>query len=97
MTGYPRLQFVFLIFLLASMCTIRVSMACGEGCVAQKDCPAACDYRCSKADYHRKACLMFCNLCCNKCLCVPSGTAGNKEECPCYNNWKTKEGGPKCP
>ncbi|OIV93348.1 hypothetical protein TanjilG_08761 [Lupinus angustifolius] len=25
------------------------------------------------------------------------GTYGNKEECPCYNNWKTKEGAPKCP
>ncbi|RLN01091.1 gibberellin-regulated protein 5-like [Panicum miliaceum] len=25
------------------------------------------------------------------------GTYGNKETCPCYNNWKTKEGGPKCP
>ncbi|KAJ0098421.1 hypothetical protein Patl1_21912 [Pistacia atlantica] len=22
---------------------------------------------------------------------------GNKQVCPCYNNWKTKEGGPKCP
>ncbi|OMO96012.1 Gibberellin regulated protein [Corchorus capsularis] len=22
---------------------------------------------------------------------------GNKAVCPCYNNWKTKEGGPKCP
>ncbi|KAJ1399699.1 Gibberellin regulated protein [Sesbania bispinosa] len=22
---------------------------------------------------------------------------GNKAVCPCYNNWKTKRGGPKCP
>ncbi|KAF3457690.1 hypothetical protein FNV43_RR02348 [Rhamnella rubrinervis] len=27
----------------------------------------------------------------------PGGTYGHKEECPCYNNWKTKEDGPKCP
>ena len=27
-------------------------------------------------------------------LCVPSGYYGNKGECPCYNNWKTKRGGP---
>ncbi|KAK8672635.1 hypothetical protein V6N13_111000 [Hibiscus sabdariffa] len=25
------------------------------------------------------------------------GYYGNKAVCPCYNNWKTKEGGPKCP
>uniref|UniRef100_M1BQ26 Gip1 n=1 Tax=Solanum tuberosum TaxID=4113 RepID=M1BQ26_SOLTU len=35
--------------------------------------------------------------CCKTCLCVPPGFYGNKGVCPCYNNWKTKEGGPKCP
>ncbi|CAF2076340.1 hypothetical protein Bca4012_089813 [Brassica carinata] len=68
----------------------------GEGSVKIGDCPAACDVRCS-ATSHKSACLMYCNQCCKKCLCVPSGTYGNKEECPCYNNWKTQEGGPKCP
>ncbi|CAN1138984.1 Protein RSI-1 [Linum perenne] len=74
----------------------QLSQAGGEGSVTQAQCPAACDYRCS-ATSHKKPCLFFCNKCCQKCLCVPSGTYGNKEECPCYNNWKTKEGGPKCP
>jgi len=60
------------------------------------ECAPKCDYRCSKTSY-RKACLTYCNLCCAKCLCVPSGTYGNKQECPCYNNWKNKNGGPKCP
>ncbi|KAI3449883.1 hypothetical protein Pfo_006548 [Paulownia fortunei] len=55
-----------------------------------------CQRRCSKTS-HVNNCLLFCNKCCNKCLCVPPGTYGNKECCPCYNNWKTKEGGPKCP
>ncbi|KAK4394482.1 Gibberellin-regulated protein 4 [Sesamum angolense] len=41
-----------------------------------------------------RRCLTFCNKCCNKCLCVPPGYYGNKGVCPCYNNWKTKEGGP---
>ncbi|KAL6905444.1 hypothetical protein ACP4OV_003045 [Aristida adscensionis] len=68
----------------------------GEGSVPIEECPAKCDYRCS-ATSHKKPCLFFCNYCCKKCLCVPSGTYGNKEECPCYNNMKTKEGGPKCP
>nr|GMC50669.1 gibberellin-regulated protein 6-like [Ipomoea batatas] len=45
----------------------------------------------SNAQYHVDA------KCCNKCLCVPPGFYGNKGVCPCYNNWKTKEGGPKCP
>uniref|UniRef100_A0A5K1B9P6 Gibberellin regulated protein n=1 Tax=Nymphaea colorata TaxID=210225 RepID=A0A5K1B9P6_9MAGN len=60
------------------------------------ECPAKCEYRCS-ATSHKKPCLFFCNKCCLKCLCVPSGTYGHKEECPCYNNWKTQEGKPKCP
>ncbi|ESQ33063.1 hypothetical protein EUTSA_v10005321mg [Eutrema salsugineum] len=68
----------------------------GEGSLHIEDCPKACNYRCS-ATSHKSACLMYCNLCCEKCLCVPSGTYGHKEECPCYNNWKTHEGGPKCP
>ncbi|KAL5148699.1 Protein GAST1 [Glycine soja] len=69
----------------------------GEGSLTPQECPGACDYRCSKADRTKKACLNFCNMCCAKCLCVPSGTYGHKEECPCYNNWKTKRGTPKCP
>ncbi|PUZ39788.1 hypothetical protein GQ55_9G369000 [Panicum hallii var. hallii] len=67
-----------------------------EGSVPIEQCPDKCDYRCS-ATSHRKPCLFFCNYCCQKCLCVPSGTYGNKEECPCYDNMKNKECGPKCP
>ncbi|XP_073133188.1 gibberellin-regulated protein 5-like [Henckelia pumila] len=64
--------------------------------VPQNRCGSECERRCS-ATSHKKPCLFFCNKCCNICLCVPPGTYGNKECCPCYNNWKTKEGGPKCP
>ncbi|KAL6291939.1 hypothetical protein ACE6H2_000081 [Prunus campanulata] len=67
-----------------------------EGSLRREDCPSACKYRCSETS-HKKPCMFFCKKCCDKCLCVPSGTYGHKEECPCYNNWKTKEGGPKCP
>ncbi|KAL7263918.1 hypothetical protein ACSBR1_001968 [Camellia fascicularis] len=93
MAGFSRLQFVFLFFLAASMSTIQVSLYMN---VMFVECPTACAKRCS-ATSHLNNCLMFCNLCCKKCLCVPSGTYGHKEECPCYNNWKTKKGGPKCP
>ncbi|KAL0459147.1 UNVERIFIED_CONTAM: protein GAST1 [Sesamum latifolium] len=52
--------------------------------------------KCSKTSF-KKPCMFFCQKCCAKCLCVPPGTYGNKQVCPCYNNWKTKRGGPKCP
>uniref|UniRef100_K3YDP4 Uncharacterized protein n=1 Tax=Setaria italica TaxID=4555 RepID=K3YDP4_SETIT len=61
-----------------------------------RDAVGECRRRCSKT-HHKKPCLFFCNKCCAKCLCVPPGTYGNKDTCPCYNNWKTKRGGPKCP
>ncbi|KAE9450074.1 hypothetical protein C3L33_18017, partial [Rhododendron williamsianum] len=60
------------------------------------DCRPRCTYRCS-ATSHKKPCMFFCLKCCSKCLCVPPGTFGNKQTCPCYNNWKTQQGGPKCP
>ncbi|KAL1330486.1 hypothetical protein HN51_047710 [Arachis hypogaea] len=67
-----------------------------EGSLQPEECAPRCDVRCSKT-HHKKPCLFFCKKCCAVCLCVPPGTYGNKELCPCYNNWKTKEGGPKCP
>ncbi|KAF5752489.1 gibberellin-regulated protein 12-like [Tripterygium wilfordii] len=75
---------------------VEVSYAGGEGSLLPGDCEDLCEYRCSETS-HQKPCLFFCNKCCNTCLCVPSGTYGNKEECPCYNNWHTQEGKPKCP
>ncbi|CAL9117595.1 unnamed protein product [Musa textilis] len=68
----------------------------GQGTLQTYQCPSQCSRRCSKTQYH-KPCMFFCQKCCIKCLCVPSGFYGNKGECPCYNNWKTKRGGPKCP
>ena len=60
------------------------------------DCPGSCNVRCSLAGV-AKRCIRYCMICCNQCQCVPPGTVGNKEVCPCYNNWKTQQGGPKCP
>lgn len=61
-------------------------------------CEAKCKVRCAKAGMMDR-CLHYCGMCCEECKCVPSGTYGNKDECPCYrdkvaNNDKTK---PKCP
>ncbi|KAH6774526.1 GAST1 protein-like protein 4 [Perilla frutescens var. hirtella] len=68
----------------------------GAGSLKSFQCPSQCTRRCSRTQYH-KPCMFFCQKCCKKCLCVPPGYYGNKAVCPCYNNWKTKEGGPKCP
>ncbi|KAK9922216.1 hypothetical protein M0R45_030691 [Rubus argutus] len=67
-----------------------------EGSLQPEECGPRCSSRCSNTQY-KKPCLFFCQKCCAKCLCVPPGTYGNKQFCPCYNNWKTKRGGPKCP
>ncbi|XP_028780546.1 gibberellin-regulated protein 4-like [Neltuma alba] len=68
----------------------------GPGSLKSYQCPSQCNRRCGQTQY-RKPCMFFCQKCCRKCLCVPPGYYGNKAVCPCYNNWKTKEGGPKCP
>ncbi|KAK9128889.1 hypothetical protein Syun_017686 [Stephania yunnanensis] len=67
-----------------------------QGSLRPQDCGSRCTYRCSNTAY-KKPCMFFCQKCCTKCLCVPPGTYGNKQVCPCYNDWKTKRGGPKCP
>ncbi|XP_057970495.1 protein RSI-1-like [Malania oleifera] len=87
----PLSVVLLLLFLLAFS-----SFAEGKGQLRPSECKARCGYRCS-ATSHKKPCMFFCQKCCSKCLCVPAGTYGNKQSCPCYNNWKTKEGGPKCP
>ncbi|XP_010922895.1 gibberellin-regulated protein 6 [Elaeis guineensis] len=68
----------------------------GPGSLNSYQCPSECSRRCSRTQYH-KPCMFFCQKCCRKCLCVPPGFYGNKQLCSCYNNWKTKRGGPKCP
>ncbi|XP_058107145.1 protein GAST1 [Magnolia sinica] len=67
-----------------------------QGSLHPQECSPRCTARCSATAY-KKPCMFYCQKCCAKCLCVPPGTYGNKQFCPCYNNWKTKRGGPKCP
>nr|UYE91516.1 snakin 5 [Mentha longifolia] len=59
-------------------------------------CKSKCDVRCSKTG-RKNRCLLYCGICCGKCKCVPSGTFGNKDECPCYRDLKNSKGLPKCP
>ncbi|KAI4365754.1 hypothetical protein MLD38_021714 [Melastoma candidum] len=96
MARFSLFRCSLIVFLVASICFVEVAQGGGEGSLRPDQCAGACDYRCS-ATSHRKPCLFFCNKCCAKCLCVPSGTYGNRQECPCYDNWKTQEGKHKCP
>ncbi|KAI0531037.1 hypothetical protein KFK09_000586 [Dendrobium nobile] len=59
------------------------------------DCPSNCARRCSKARHN--VCNRACLACCHHCNCVPPGTSGNKELCPCYANLMKRKGRPKCP
>ncbi|CAL5369427.1 unnamed protein product [Camellia sinensis] len=59
-------------------------------------CDSKCTDRCSKAG-EKKRCLTDCGVCCKKCECVPSGTFGNKSECPCYRDMLNSKGTSKCP
>ncbi|GLJ24070.1 hypothetical protein SUGI_0459060 [Cryptomeria japonica] len=60
------------------------------------DCKAACTGRCKAASLNDR-CLRACGTCCARCNCVPPGTYGNKQLCPCYANMKTRGNKPKCP
>ncbi|XP_042487185.1 gibberellin-regulated protein 2-like [Macadamia integrifolia] len=60
------------------------------------DCGGKCNYRCSKASRH-KICIRACNTCCSRCGCVPPGTSGNTDTCPCYAHMTTHGGRLKCP
>ncbi|KAK1316532.1 Gibberellin-regulated protein 2 [Acorus calamus] len=60
------------------------------------DCGAKCEYRCSEASRHNM-CIRACNTCCDRCHCVPPGTSGHENVCPCYANMTTHGGRHKCP
>ncbi|XP_021846733.2 gibberellin-regulated protein 11 [Spinacia oleracea] len=60
------------------------------------DCDASCLVRCSKSK-RPNLCQRACGSCCKRCHCVPPGTYGNYEACPCYGSLTTRGGRPKCP
>ncbi|GMH03266.1 hypothetical protein Nepgr_005105 [Nepenthes gracilis] len=60
------------------------------------DCGAACIARCRLAS-RQNMCLRACGTCCARCNCVPPGTSGNEDVCPCYNTMTTHGGRHKCP
>ncbi|XP_062074386.1 gibberellin-regulated protein 1 [Humulus lupulus] len=70
----------------------------GEGSPKNKsiECGGSCAARCQLSSRPR-LCKRACGTCCRRCNCVPPGTAGNLEVCPCYANMTTHGGRRKCP
>uniref|UniRef100_A0A5B7C239 Putative snakin-2-like n=1 Tax=Davidia involucrata TaxID=16924 RepID=A0A5B7C239_DAVIN len=60
------------------------------------DCDGACTARCQLSSRPR-LCKRACGTCCARCNCVPPGTSGNLEVCPCYANMTTHGNKRKCP
>ncbi|CAK7346212.1 unnamed protein product [Dovyalis caffra] len=62
----------------------------------QIDCASACAARCQLSS-RPNLCHRACGTCCARCNCVPPGTSGNYDVCPCYGNMTTHYGRHKCP
>ncbi|XP_039171077.1 snakin-2 isoform X1 [Eucalyptus grandis] len=81
----------------AADATQEVSADSVESSAAKKiDCGAACAARCRLAS-RQKMCKRACGTCCARCNCVPPGTSGNEDVCPCYATMTTHGGRHKCP
>ncbi|ONK55544.1 uncharacterized protein A4U43_UnF1920 [Asparagus officinalis] len=60
------------------------------------NCGGLCAIRCSKSS-RPNLCKRACGTCCARCKCVPKGTYGNEDSCPCYATMTTRGGEHKCP
>ncbi|XP_023550961.1 gibberellin-regulated protein 9-like [Cucurbita pepo subsp. pepo] len=60
------------------------------------NCKYACSRRCMKVR-RKKICMRACGSCCSRCHCVPPGTYGNHQACPCYARLRTHGNRLKCP
>ncbi|XP_010535183.1 PREDICTED: gibberellin-regulated protein 9 isoform X3 [Tarenaya hassleriana] len=59
-------------------------------------CGKACERRCRESS-RKKVCYRACGTCCLRCGCVPPGTSGHTNTCPCYASLRTHANKPKCP
>ncbi|GAU15022.1 hypothetical protein TSUD_48170 [Trifolium subterraneum] len=87
------------LFTILLFCSLLLCSSFFELSVAYEDsfyCGNKCSDRCSKAGVNDR-CVKYCKICCQECKCVPSGTYGNKHECPCYRDKVNNKGKPKCP
>ncbi|PIA40985.1 hypothetical protein AQUCO_02300038v1 [Aquilegia coerulea] len=93
--AYTKMTLPLLVLCL--LLTIELQVYSGEWLAVEGiDCGSACEHRCSKSSRH-KMCIRACNTCCSRCDCVPPGTSGNEDVCPCYAKMTTHGGRHKCP
>ncbi|CAF2128148.1 unnamed protein product [Brassica rapa subsp. trilocularis] len=88
--------FFFLALLILPFVLLPATAAPGKVGGMGVYCGSRCRGRCSKAGF-RDRCIKYCGICCRQCKCVPSGTFGNKHQCPCYRDMLSSKGKPKCP
>ncbi|CAN4105257.1 unnamed protein product [Withania somnifera] len=81
---------------LVSLLLVQVVNTSAYTYTPQLDCGAACESRC-RLSSRQKMCIRACGTCCARCNCVPPGTSGNQELCPCYHDMLTHGGRRKCP
>ncbi|KAL5557889.1 hypothetical protein UlMin_034100 [Ulmus minor] len=89
---------VFVLNLVEAKATVNGNAANSDNYAPKPkiDCGAACDARCTLSS-RPHLCKRACGTCCQRCSCVPPGTSGNQEVCPCYYNMTTRGGKRKCP
>ncbi|ERN13536.1 hypothetical protein AMTR_s00041p00230770 [Amborella trichopoda] len=98
-----RFLSIIAVFLLSLLVLLEFGLAVQPQVVNQGglpsttiDCGKACSGRC-RLSSRPHLCKRACGTCCARCSCVPPGTSGNGEKCPCYYNMKTHGNRPKCP
>ncbi|ONK64268.1 uncharacterized protein A4U43_C07F23870 [Asparagus officinalis] len=76
--------------------TVEASLVNESAAATGIDCKGLCAVRCSKSS-RPNLCHRACGTCCFRCNCVPPGTYGNYDSCPCYATMTTRGGARKCP
>ncbi|XP_004292950.1 PREDICTED: gibberellin-regulated protein 11-like [Fragaria vesca subsp. vesca] len=92
----PQLLVSILIFQLVCTAVQVSNPPVGSPLSPKIDCDGACDVRCGLSS-RPDECKRACGTCCARCGCVPPGTSGHYEACPCYWNMTTHGGRRKCP
>ncbi|XP_056844220.1 peamaclein-like [Raphanus sativus] len=88
--------FFFLVLIILPFMLLPATAAPGRVGGMEVYCGSRCRGRCAKAGFQDR-CIKYCGICCRQCKCVPSGTFGNKHQCPCYRDKLSSKGKPKCP
>ncbi|XP_078161735.1 gibberellin-regulated protein 1-like [Carex rostrata] len=96
-----RVVIASLAFLLLTLCLVesRQMLEINASEVSKAggiDCGSTCLTRCQQSS-RPNLCKRACGTCCSRCSCVPLGTYGNYDSCPCYRDMTTKGGERKCP